>query len=76
MDARGLATCALSAPITLAQILLATQGAAAGARVSAVLARALAVARKSGAQIFEVSIRRELAALGALRGDDISAAAR
>ncbi|MDP1849299.1 MAG: AAA family ATPase [Solirubrobacteraceae bacterium] len=74
MDARGLKTCALRAPITLAQVLLATQGDAAGDRVDAVLARALAVARESHARVFEPPIHRELAALARLRGDDVTAA--
>ena len=72
MDARGLTTCALTAPITLAQILIATQGAAAAERVDAVLARAMRVARESGALAFEPLILRRLAALARLRGDDIT----
>ena len=67
MDARGLATCALPAPIALAQVLIATQGAAAGERIDAVLVRAMRVARESGARLFEPQIQRELAALARLR---------
>ena len=73
MDARGLATCALSAPIALAQVLIATQGAAAAERIDAVLARAERVARESGARAFEPQIQRERAALARLRGDDVTA---
>ena len=69
-NARGLATCALSAPIVLAQVLMATGGAGAGERIEAVLARALRVARASGARAFEPQIDRELAALARLRGED------
>jgi class 3 adenylate cyclase len=58
MDARGLATCALCAPITLAQVLIATQGSVAAARADAVLARAGSVARQSGAVLFESQIAR------------------
>ncbi len=74
-DARGLATCALAAPITLAQVLIAVQGAAAGARIESVLARAMRRARESGARIFETRITRELAALARLRGDEVTAGA-
>jgi class 3 adenylate cyclase/tetratricopeptide (TPR) repeat protein len=56
-DARGLATCALSAPITLAHVLSATQGAGAGERIDAVLSRATGVARASGALAFDSRIR-------------------
>jgi hypothetical protein len=49
MHARGLTTCALSAPLALAQLLAATQGAAAGERIEAVLVRAEEVAHASGA---------------------------
>ena len=56
-DARGLKTCALSAPITLAYVLRATEGAGAGERIAAVLARAAGVARESGAVAFESRIR-------------------
>ena len=70
MHARGLATCALSAPVTLAHVLIATQGAAAGDRIETELARAMRVARDSGARVFEPLIRGELAALARLRGDD------
>ncbi len=56
-DARGLATCALSAPITLAHVLSATGGGGAGERIDAVLARAAGVARASGARVFASRIR-------------------
>ncbi len=72
-DARGLTACALPAPIALAQILLATQGAAACERIEAVLARALRVARESRARAFEPQLHRELAALARMRGDDVTA---
>ncbi|MEV4418767.1 AAA family ATPase [Patulibacter sp. NPDC049589] len=62
-DARDLTTCGLSARITLAQVLIAVQGAAAGERIDAVLARAGRVARESRALVFEPRIHRELAAL-------------
>ena len=73
MDARGLTVCALPAPITLAQVLIATRSGAAAARIDTVLARARRVARRSGALIFEPQIHRELAALARLRGDDVTA---
>lgn len=63
MDARGLTTCALAAPIALAQILIATEGAA--ARIDKVLTRASRVARESGARVFEILIDRELGRLRA-----------
>jgi adenylate cyclase len=69
MDVRGLATCALRAPITLAQVLIATHGSAVGQRIDTVLASAMRVARGSGARVFEPQIHRELAALARLRGD-------
>ncbi len=72
-DARGLTACALPAPIALAQILIATRGAAAGERIDTVLARALHVARESRARVFEPRIHRELAALAQARGDDVTA---
>lgn len=72
-DARGLATCALPARIALAQVLMATRGAAAGARIDAILARAARVARESLAHAFEPQIQRQVAALARLRGEDISA---
>ena len=75
MDGRGLTTCALAAPITLAHVLVATRGAAAGERIETVLARARRVARHSGARIFEPQIHRELASLAGLRGDDVDSAA-
>ena len=71
-DVRGLATCALTAPITLAQVLIALQGAAAGARIESVLARAMLRARESGARVFEPQIHRELAALARARAGDVS----
>jgi tetratricopeptide (TPR) repeat protein len=71
-DARGLTTCALSAPIALAQVLIASRGAAGGERIDIVLARALRVARESRARVFEPQIRRELTALGRLHGDEIT----
>lgn len=69
MDARGLATCALPAPLALAHVLIATRGAAAGARIEVVLARAMRVARESRAVAFEQRIQRELAALARLHDD-------
>jgi hypothetical protein len=68
MDMRGLATCALAAPITLAEVLIATHGAGGGERIDTVLARAMRVVRASGACIFEPAIHRQLAALARLRG--------
>jgi tetratricopeptide (TPR) repeat protein len=68
MDDRGLATVALSAPIALAQILIATRGAAAAERIDTVLARAAHVARESGARLFEPQIERERDQLARLRG--------
>ncbi len=70
-DARGLGTCALAAPITLAQVLSATQGVAAADRIDSLLAHALDRARETGASAFEPQIHRELAALARLRGDEI-----
>ena len=70
---RGLAACALTAPITLAQVLIATEGAAAGDRIDTVLAEAARVARASRARVFERKIHRELARLTRLRGDDVMA---
>jgi hypothetical protein len=58
MHARGLTTCALSAPLALAQVLAATQGAAAGERIEAVLVRAEEVAHASGARAFALQIER------------------
>jgi class 3 adenylate cyclase/tetratricopeptide (TPR) repeat protein len=72
-NARGLTACALGAPIALAQVLIATQGAAAGERIDSVLAGALRVAGASGAHAFEPQIHRELAALARLRGADDTA---
>lgn len=73
MDARGLTACALTAPIALAQVLIATEGAAAGTRIEAVLSRASRVARASGATVFEPRIDRELTVLARLRGDAVTA---
>jgi hypothetical protein len=70
LDARGLTACALTAPIALAQVLIATEGAAAGERIESVLARAMQVARESGALVYEPQVHRELATLARLRGDD------
>ena len=53
---RGLATVALSAPIALAEVLGATQGADAADRIDDVLARARGVARASGAVVFEAQM--------------------
>ncbi|HEY1540036.1 MAG TPA: AAA family ATPase, partial [Solirubrobacteraceae bacterium] len=72
-QARGLTTCALAAPIALAQVLIATRGAAAGKRIETVLRDALRIVTTSGARIFEVPIRHELEALARLRGDDVTA---
>lgn len=66
-DARGLTTCALSAPIALAHVLTGTEGAAAGERIGTVLAGAMCVARESGARLFEPQIHRALAALARVR---------
>ena len=73
MNARGLTTCALPAPIALAQVLLAGEGAAAAERIDAVLARAMRVARDSGARIYELQIHRELVGLARLCGDEVAA---
>lgn len=73
MRARGLATCALTAPIALAQVLIATEGAAAAKRIDSVLAGAQRVARASGARLFEPQIDRERATLARLRGDGVTA---
>jgi ATP/maltotriose-dependent transcriptional regulator MalT len=76
MDDRGLTTCALRAPIALAQVLAATQGVSAAERIDSVLTRALGVARRSGARLFEPHIERERGALARLRGGDRTAARR
>ena len=60
-DDRGLTACALVAPITLAQVLAATQGTAAEERIDTVLSRAMDVARKNGGRVFERLIDREFA---------------
>ena len=73
MNARGLTTCALPAPIALAQVLVASQGAAAAERIDAVLARATRVACDSGARIYEPQIHRARAALARACGDEIAA---
>jgi tetratricopeptide (TPR) repeat protein len=70
--ARRLTTCALPAPITLAQVLIATEGAP-GERIDTVLACAMRVARESRARVFEPQIHRQLAAAARLRGDDLAA---
>jgi class 3 adenylate cyclase/tetratricopeptide (TPR) repeat protein len=62
--ARGLATCALQAPLALAEVLTATGGPAADARIELVLAEAMRVARESGARAFEPWIQRERAMSG------------
>jgi class 3 adenylate cyclase/tetratricopeptide (TPR) repeat protein len=72
MDGRGLTTCALLAPITLAEVLMASRGAAAAERVEAVLAHATQTARHCQARIFEPQIHRQCAALARLRGDGIA----
>jgi hypothetical protein len=74
MEARELAAVALSAPIALAHVLIATEGAAAAERIEAVLGRAMEVAKASGARVFEPQIHRELAALARLRHDDVARA--
>ncbi len=66
--ARGLGACALQAPVTLAQVLLAVQGAGAGDRIEAVLARADHMMHESGARLFAPHLRRESEALDRLRG--------
>ena len=68
MDERGLTTCALLAPITLAEVLMASRGAAAAERVEAVLAHAADTARAGRAHIFETQIDRQAAALARLCG--------
>ena len=60
MDARGLTACALRAPITLAQALIAAQGDSAGERIEATLSHALKIVRASGARAFEPRIQSEL----------------
>ncbi|HEY4408690.1 MAG TPA: hypothetical protein VGO87_02325, partial [Acidimicrobiia bacterium] len=72
MDGRGLTACALLAPITLAEVLMASRGAAAAERVEAVLAHAAQTARHSQARIFEPQIHRQRAALARLRGDGLA----
>jgi adenylate cyclase len=69
MNRRGLTTCALLAPITLAEVLMAGQGAGAIERVETVLAQATQTARRSRARIFEPLIQRQRAALARLRAD-------
>jgi adenylate cyclase len=66
MDDRGLTTCALRAPVALAQVLAATRGASAARRIDTVLTRALGVAQASGARVFEAHIARERAVLSRL----------
>jgi class 3 adenylate cyclase/tetratricopeptide (TPR) repeat protein len=72
-DARGLATCALPAPIALAHVLTATRGPTAAERADAVLDRALGIARDSDARVFEAHAHRERAALARVLGDDAAA---
>ena len=66
MNGRGLTVCALPAPITLAEVLLATAGASAAERIEAVLGYAAHTARQSQAHIFEPQIYRQLAAVARL----------
>jgi len=66
MDRRGLTVCALPAPITLAEVLLATSGAPAAERIEAVLGYAAHTARQSEAHLFEPQIYRLLAAVARL----------
>ena len=73
MEARGLRAAALPAPIALAEVLVATEADAASERIEAVLGRAMEVASESGARIFEPQIHSELAAVAALRGDEVTA---
>src|SRR5207302_6311211 len=65
MDGRGLTTCALLAPITLAEVLMASRGAAAAERVEAVLAHAAQTARHCHARIFEPQITSPMRRSGA-----------
>lgn len=65
MNARGLTTCALRAPITLAHVLIATQSAAAE-RIEQVLARATRIIDASGARVFEPQVQREREAMARL----------
>ena len=65
-DRRGLTVCALPAPITLAEVLLATGGPPAAERIEAVLGYAVHAARQSQAHIFEPQIYRQLAAVARL----------
>ena len=57
MEARGLTTCALSAPIALAEVLTARDDVAGHERADVVLSRAARVARESGAIAFGSLIR-------------------
>lgn len=68
MTARGLRTCALQAPLALAEVLRATEGTKAAPRIGAVLEEALAIARPSGAPVFEEQIARALADRGSTAG--------
>jgi tetratricopeptide (TPR) repeat protein len=65
-EARRLTLVGLPARIALAQVLTATEGAAAAERIEAVLARAMEIARESHAYAFEPQIQRELESLGRL----------
>jgi adenylate cyclase len=60
---RGLTTCALSAPIALAEVLSAAGRPGAHQRIESVLGQALDVARASGARAFEPRIGRRLSYL-------------
>lgn len=73
MEARGLTTVALIAPIVLAKVLAETEGVAAANRIEGLLDRALEVARGSNARVIEPEIRRERATLARLRGDEDAA---
>ena len=76
MEERGLATCALQAPLALAHVLAATEGAAAAERIATVLTGALGPARASGARLFVLRIERELAAVAHLRSGGSARASR
>ncbi|WP_354699581.1 AAA family ATPase [Paraconexibacter sp. AEG42_29] len=68
--ARTFGSCALSAPIVLAQVLMATSGAEAAGRIDAVLVHALEVARSCDAHAFTPLIERERTALARWRAPD------
>jgi adenylate cyclase len=67
---RGLTTCALSAPLTLAHVLLTLQGAGAQPRVEVLLGGAARIARTSGAHLFEPRIHLGRSALALACGDE------